>query len=97
MLDPSALAPTKEGRILPVLVQRLGADDVTARRRRGSEEFGPLEMMPHQQGTDPSYSQRTPQPRHDATLGQMLLAGAWSQAIARPATSAPEMAGLSRR
>jgi hypothetical protein len=50
MLDPSALPPVKAGQTPLLLVRRLGADDVTARRRRGSEEFGPLEMMPHQQG-----------------------------------------------
>jgi hypothetical protein len=39
MLDPSALAPAKEGQ--PRLVRRLGAYDVTTPRGRGSEEFGP--------------------------------------------------------
>ncbi len=56
----------------------------TARWGRGSEEFGPLDAMPpHQQGTDPPSSLRMPQPRHDATLDQMLLAGALSRRIAR--------------
>jgi len=43
-----ALAPAKVGQTLLLLVRRLGADDVTARRGRGSEEFAPLETMPHQ-------------------------------------------------
>ena len=48
-------------------MRRLGADNVTARRGRGSEEFGPLDSMPqHQQGTDPPSSPRMPQPRHNA-------------------------------
>ena len=50
MLDPSALAPAKVAQTLLLLVRRLGADDVTTPRGRGSEEFGPLETMPHQQG-----------------------------------------------
>ncbi len=80
----AALAPVKLGRTLLLIIRPLGADDVTARRGRGSEEFGPLDAMPqHQQGTDPPSSLRMPQPRHDATLDQMLLAGAWSRAIAR--------------
>ena len=45
MLDPSALAPAKEGQTLPRLVRRLGAYDVTTPRGRGSEEFGPLETI----------------------------------------------------
>src|ERR1700677_3274699 len=39
----AALAHAKEGQILPVLVRRLGAYAVMARRERGSEEFGRLE------------------------------------------------------
>ena len=63
----AALAPVKLGRTLLLIIRRLGADDVTARRGRGSEEFGPLDAMPqHQQGTDPPSSPRMPQPRHDA-------------------------------
>jgi hypothetical protein len=46
MLDPSALAPAKEGQTLPRLVRRLGAYDVTTPRGRGSEEFGPLQSRP---------------------------------------------------
>ena len=62
-----ALAPVKLGRTLLLIIRRLGADDVKARRGRGSEEFGPLDAMPqHQQGTDPPSSPRMPQPRHDA-------------------------------
>ena len=83
MLDPSALAPAKEGQTLPRLVRRLGAYDVTTPRGRGSEEFGPLETIPHQQGTDPPSSPRKPRPRHDATLDQIPLAGIWSRTIAR--------------
>lgn len=45
---PVALAPAKVGQILPVLVRRLGTCAVTARRGRGSEEFGPLETIPLQ-------------------------------------------------
>ena len=83
MLDPSALAPAKVAQTLLLLVRSLGADDVTTPRGRGSEEFGPLETMPHQQGTDPPSSPRKPQPRHDATLDQIPLAGIWSRTIAR--------------
>jgi hypothetical protein len=72
-----AFAPVKLGRTLLLMMRRFGADDVTARRGRGSEEFGPSDAMPqHQQGTDLPSSLRMPQPRHDATLYRMLLAGA---------------------
>ena len=97
----AALAPVKLGRTLLQIVRRLGTDDVTARRGRGSEECGPLDAMPlHQQGTDPPSSPRMPQPRHDATLYQMLLAGVWSLTIARLGlTSLPALtdAGLPDR
>jgi len=92
MIDPrplvaaptAALAPVKLGQTLLLIMRRLGADDVTARRGRGSEEFCPLDATPqHQQWTDPPSSPRKPQPLHDATLDQMLLAGAWSRTIAR--------------
>jgi hypothetical protein len=78
-----ALAAAKVAQTLLLLVRRLEADDVTERRRRGSEEFGPLDAMPHQQGTDPPSSHRKPQPQHDATLDQIPLAGIWSRTIAR--------------
>jgi hypothetical protein len=81
MLDPSALAPAKVSQTLLLLVRRLGAYDVTTPRGRGSEEFGPLETIPHQQGTDPPSSPRKAQPRHDAT--QIPLVGTWSRTIAR--------------
>ena len=83
MLDPSALAPAKVAQTLLLLVRSLGAYDVTPPRGRGSEEFGPLETIPHQQRTDPPSSPRKPQPRHDATLDQIPLAGIWSRTIAR--------------
>src|SRR5271166_2927170 len=71
------LAPT-----LSLIMGRLEANDLAVRRRRGSEEFGPLEPI-HRQKTDPPSSPRLPRPRREATLGQMLLAGVWSRAIAR--------------
>jgi hypothetical protein len=80
----AALAALKLAPTLLLTMRRLGADDAAARQRRGSEEFGPLDTMPqHQQGTDLLSSPRMPQPRHDATLDQMLLGGAWSRTIAR--------------
>ena len=79
-----ALAPAKVALSLQRIRGRLGADDTTTRRGRGSEEFGPLETMPqHQPGTDPPSSPRKPPTRHDATLDQILLAGTWSRTIAR--------------
>ena len=90
MLEPRPLvaAPTAALAALKLaptlLLTSLGADDVGARQRRGSEEFGPLDTMPqHQQGTDLLSSPRMRQPRHDATLDQILLGGAWSRTIAR--------------
>src|SRR5271166_2520861 len=77
----TALAPLKLAPTLSLIMRRLGADDLAARRRRGSEGFGPLEPK-HRQETGPPSSPRLPRPRRDATLGQMQLAGAWSRAIA---------------
>jgi hypothetical protein len=77
-----ALAPAKVAPSPQRLRGRLGADDVTTGRGRGSEGFGPLEAMPpHQRVTDLLSAHRPPQPRPDATLGQMLPAGAWSRSI----------------
>src|SRR5271166_711608 len=39
----TALAPLKLAPTLSLIMRRLGADDLAARRRRGSEGFGPLE------------------------------------------------------
>jgi hypothetical protein len=57
-----ALAPVKLGRTLLLMMRRFGADDGTARRGRGSEEFGPSDAMPqHQQGTDlPFFASNAP-------------------------------------
>jgi hypothetical protein len=80
---PVALAPAKVAQTLRVWVRRLRADDVTTRRGRGSEGFGPWEAMPqHQSGTDPPASNRTPQPRQEATLDQIVLARTWSRMMA---------------
>ncbi len=88
-----ALAPAKEGQALPVLVRRLGAYAVTARRGRGWEEFGPLEPTPHQPETDPP-PHRTLQPKHRATFDQIPLAGTRFRTMARVGlTPSPALAG----
>ena len=107
MLDPIALAPEPTAALAHVKVGpsllwvggRLGADDAAVRRARGSEEFGPLDAMPqHQRATDLPSSPRMAQPRHDATLDQILLAGIWFQTIVRLGLKwSPALAGAGLR
>jgi hypothetical protein len=93
-----ALAPEKVALSLQRIRVRLRADDAAVHRGRGSEGFGPLEAMPqHQRANDPSSSHQTPQPLHDATLGQMLLAGAWSRTMARLGLMWPALADAGLR
>jgi hypothetical protein len=79
----AALATVKRVRTPLLTPKRLGVDDVLAHRGRGSEEFGPLETTPHQQGTDPPSWFRTQKPRRDGTLDQILFAGTWLRTVAR--------------
>ena len=83
----------KVGRTLLLLVRRLGADDVTARRdeARKNRPFGDDATSA---GNRSPSSQRTPQPRHGATLDQTLLAGACSRTIR---ASGFDVASLGRR
>ena len=106
MLDPFALAaapavalaPAKVGQTLWVLLRRLGACTVRTRRGRGSEGFGPLELMPHQQGTDPPSWHGTAQPRHVAAPDQIVLAWTWFRTIARlDLTRSPALADAGLR
>jgi hypothetical protein len=91
MLESLALAPARTAWALAkvalglqrVLPARLRADDAAVRRGRGSEEFDPSDAMVQHQRANYLCSRRTPQPLRDPTLGQMLLAGAWSRTIAR--------------
>src|SRR5208337_2843156 len=77
----AALAHLKLAPTLSLRVRRFETDDLAAHRQRDSEGLGPLEPK-HRQETEPPSSPRLPRPRRDATLGQMLLAGVWSRAIA---------------
>ena len=64
----AALPASKLAPVLLLIMRRLGADDLAARPRRGSEEFGPLDTMPqHQQAADRHSSPRMPQPPRDGT------------------------------
>jgi len=91
MLDPLALAPAPTVAFAPAKValslqriqEHLRAGDAAVRRGRGSEEFDPSDATAQQQRANYPSSHRMPQPLHETTLGQMLLAGAWSQTIAR--------------
>src|SRR5208283_1282917 len=77
----AALAPLKLAPTLSLRMTRFEVEDLATHRQRGSEGLGPLEPE-HRQDTEPPSSPRLPRPRRDATLGQMLLPGVWSRAIA---------------